>query len=151
MSKSRDKRVRRPSKSRIGGQPPRFNFFLNPYADVRFTTCPKCSGKTRQRKLPLVIHVDDGATITLNKTCRYCPSCDLLIAHQDEIEGFLTAFFTQHNPDVIGNDYLVLGTTDRKSWLRGTKSQLSGQEMLDNLHDFKNVWQFEPGGYGWQG
>ena len=75
--------------ARLGKQPPRYRFFLNPYADARFTTCPQCSGKTRVRKLPLVIHIDPLQLIALNKTCRYCPRCDLLIAHQDEIEAFL--------------------------------------------------------------
>ena len=46
---------------RLGKQPPRYRFFLNPYTDVRFTTCPQCRGKTSQRKLPLVIHIDPDA------------------------------------------------------------------------------------------
>jgi hypothetical protein len=36
----------------------RFRFFLNPYQDVRFSTCPQCANKTGQRKLPLFIHID---------------------------------------------------------------------------------------------
>ena len=78
---------------RLGKQPPRHCFFLNPYTDVRFTTCPQCRGKTSQRKLPLVIHIDPMQLVALNKTCRYCPRCDLLIAHQDELEAWLAAFF----------------------------------------------------------
>ena len=39
----------------MGQQPPRYKFFLNPYSDVRFSKCPQCEAKTRQRKLPLVI------------------------------------------------------------------------------------------------
>jgi hypothetical protein len=85
---------------RLGKQKPRFSFFLNPYGDVRFTRCPKCTGKTKQRKLPLLIHVDPMQLIALNKTCRYCPSCDLLIAHKDQIEDFLMAFLSQKEPDV---------------------------------------------------
>ena len=27
---------------RLGKQPPRHRFFLNPYPDIRFTTCPQC-------------------------------------------------------------------------------------------------------------
>src|SRR5438105_15688393 len=77
---------------RLGKQPPRYRFFLNPYTDVRFTTCPQCRGKTRQRKLPLVIHIDPLQFVALNKACRYCPRCDLLIAHQDELEAWLAAF-----------------------------------------------------------
>src|SRR6266700_5615395 len=77
---------------RRGKQPPRYRFFLNPYTDVRFTTCPQCRGKTSQRKLPLVIHIDPMQLVALNKTCRYCPRCDLLIAHQDELEAWLHDF-----------------------------------------------------------
>jgi hypothetical protein len=53
-------RKRDRSKPRLGKLPPLYKLFLNPYTDVRFTSsCPGCSGKTRQRKLPLAIHVHD--------------------------------------------------------------------------------------------
>src|SRR5215470_12897802 len=107
--------------TRLGKQPPRYRFFLNPYQDVRFTKCPQCGGKTLQRKLPLVIHVDPMQLLSLNKTCRYCPRCDLLIAHQNEVEQFLAAFFSVQNSEVVGNEYLVIGTLDRPDWKRGTQ------------------------------
>jgi hypothetical protein len=59
-----------------------------------------------------------AATGALNKTCRYCPRCDLPIAHQDELEAWLAAFFRDHQPEIVGNDYMVLGTEDRADWLR---------------------------------
>ena len=34
----------------------RHGFLLSPCTDVAFTRCPKCEEKTRQRKVPLVIH-----------------------------------------------------------------------------------------------
>lgn len=58
-----------PALPRLGKQPPRYRFFLNPYSDVRFTRCPQCGEKTRSRKLPLVVHVDPMQLISLNKTC----------------------------------------------------------------------------------
>ena len=73
----------------------------------------------------------------LNKTCRYCPPCDLLIAHRDEIEGFLTAFFTDQRPEIVGNPYLVVGTEDRADWLRVVRTPMYPPETLDCLHDFK--------------
>ena len=130
---------------RVGKQPPRYRFFLNPYQDVRFTVCPGCGAKTRQRKLPLFIHVVPFNPVVVNKTCRYCPACDLLIAHQDEVEAFLAAFFAEHNPEVIGNDYLALGTLDPSDWQRGTQSPLPVKQMLERLHDFTEVVQIEPG------
>jgi hypothetical protein len=134
--------------TQLGKQPPRYRFFLNPYEDLRFTRCPQCEGKTRQRKLPLVIHVDPMFVLSLNKTCRYCPYCDLLIAHQNDVEHFLASYFSEQKPEVVGNDYLVLGTEDRPAWKRGTQQQLSMKEMIEELHDFKEVLTFKVTG-GW--
>ena|SRR5579872_1265065 len=128
---------------RLGNLEPRYTFFLNPYPDIRFTSCPQCGAKTRQRKLPLVIHVDPLDPIALNKTCRYCPACDLLIAHKDEIESILAQFFTQHKPEIVGNEYLVIGTYDRAVWRRRMKETITVGEMREHLHDFRKVVEFE--------
>ena len=58
---------------RLGKGKPCFAFFLNPYPDQRFTRCPKCEGKTKLRKLPLLIHLQPINLMALNKSCRYCP------------------------------------------------------------------------------
>jgi hypothetical protein len=133
---------------RLGKQPPRYTFFLNPYADARFTSCPKCGGKTRQKKVPLVIHIDKSGMMSLNKTCRFCPACDLLVAHRDEVEAQLAHGFRKRAPEAVGNDYLVIGTLDRPDWQRGMSATLTTQEMIEALHDFKHVVQFKPAG-GW--
>ena len=134
---------------RIGKQPPRHTFFLNPYTDARFTKCPKCSHKTGQKKLPLVIHVDEWGPLLLNKTCRFCSRCDLLIAHKDEIDAQLAHLLERQAPKLVGNDYLVIGTLDRSDGKRGTSEQLTLAEMVQALHDFKNMVQFKPvGGWG---
>lgn len=131
----------------FGRLEPRYKFVLNPYSDVRFSTCPGCGKRTKQRKLPLLIHVDPQNLITLNKTCRYCPDCDLLIAHQDEIEGLLAAIFRQRDPGALGNDYLVLGTVERAAWRKGVNDRLVLDELRDNLHDFKAVHTVQPAGW----
>lgn len=128
----------------LGKQPARYRLFLNPYTDARFTTCPQCRGKTRVRKLPLVIHVDPMQLVSLNKTCRYCPRCDLLIAHRDEIEAFLTALFGPDRPMVYVDNYLVVGTEDRADWLRGMRTSRSTADALECLHDFAEVVRFTP-------
>lgn len=133
----------------FGKLPPLYKFILNPYEDVRFTSCPGCGGKTRQRKLPLLIHTDPDHLISLNKTVRYCPACDLLIAHQDEIEAFLAAYFGQYAPEVVGNDYLVLGTMERKAWREGTHRPLMLAEIREAVHDFKEHRTVQPEHYGW--
>jgi hypothetical protein len=134
---------------RLGKQTPRYVFFLNPYNDTRFTKCPKCEGKMGQKKLPLVIHVDEGGLISLNKTCRFCRRCNLLIAHKNEIEALLAQLFQQRGREVAGNDYLVIGTVDQADWKRGATGTITTQEMIQALHDFKDVVQFKPMG-GWR-
>ncbi|MGN6672859.1 MAG: hypothetical protein ACTHMA_06130 [Thermomicrobiales bacterium] len=96
------------------------------------------------RKLPLVIHIEPRQLVALNKTCRYCPYCDLLIAHQDEIEAWLAAFFGQTHPELVGNDYLIVGTEDRADWQRGVRDPLAIPDVLACLHDFADVVQFTP-------
>jgi len=130
---------------RLGNLTPMYKFFLNPYADIRFTSsCPSCSGKTKQRKLPLAIHVSDWGMVILNKTCRFCPASALVIGHQDEIEGLLAQLFGESAPEVVGNDYLVVGTVERKDWRRGLAEPLTNAEMLAALHDFKDHLNFKP-------
>lgn len=107
------RRTEKPRKPRMGALPPRYCFVLNPYLRERFTRCPRCEAKTRVRKIPLVIHVDPVGLVTLRKTCRLCVVCEMLIAHQGEIERLI---------DGLGDDrakskkreYLVLGTVERR-------------------------------------
>jgi hypothetical protein len=132
-----------------GKQPPQYRFFLNPYQDMRFTRCPECDNKMHQRKLPLLIHIDPKQLFSLNKTCRYCPHCDLLIAHQNDVEHILASFFSEEEPEIVGNKYLIVGTLERAIWKRGTQQPLTLQEMLDALHDFKEVVTFRVTGGGW--
>ena len=137
---------------KLGKQPPRYKFFLNPYVDARFTRCPLCEAKTRQKKLPLVIHIDDWGMIVLNKTCRFCPGCDLLIAHQDQLEANLATFFDTHKPDVVGSDYLVVGTVDRPDWKRGHGDARHGARhdrapaRLPGSATFRDGWGLDAAG-----
>jgi hypothetical protein len=134
---------------RLGKQPPLYRFCLNPYSDVRYTSCPLCGAKMRQRKLPLLIHVAPMQPVAINKICKYCPACDLLIAHQDEVEDLLVGVFEPRRPDMIGNDYLVIGTLDRPAWKQGMTAPLPLEAMLAHLHDFKRVVTIQPSG-GWE-
>lgn len=134
--------------SKLGNLPQLYNFFLNPYADARFTRCPQCEGKTGLKKVPLAIHVDPLYPINLNYTCRYCAKCDLLIAHQDEIEKNLAKLFMKVAPDAIGHDYLVMGTTEKSYWIDDLDHPHAPTELLNNLHGFKEYLNFELVG-GW--
>jgi len=137
------------NKPQLGKQASRYRFFLNPYEDARFTSCPQCTNKTGQRKLPLFIHIDPDQLFLLNKTCRYCAYCDLLIAHQNELEDVLARVFTTLKPEIVGNEYLVIGTLDRADWKRIDQNQLPVRDTIEALHDFKDVVTFEPMG-GWR-
>jgi hypothetical protein len=132
---------------RFGKRAPRYNFILNPYVDARFTSCPKCNRKMGQRKVPLVIHVEPLNPIVLNKTCRYCTPCDLLIAHQDEIQALLAQLFP-NRPMITPKDYLPLGTLDRADWKKSLKEPISIADLPEYMHDFKNVLEIKYTG-GW--
>ena len=127
----------------LGKLHPRYDFFLNPYDDLRFTSCPKCNAKTSHRKLPLVIWVDPHYPVSLNYTCLYCQTCDLLIAHQNEIEDLLAKIFHARAPEVVGNDYTVIGTMEKSTWKQGVQKPLDFQSMPENLHDFNQVLKFK--------
>ena len=140
-----------PKQTQFGKLPPKYDFVLNPYPDARVSRCPFCEAKTGQRKLPLLIHIDPLHLIAFNYTCRYCKKCDLLIGHKQEIERLLAQMFVQHDPAVIGNDYLIIGTVEKKAWREGLSQPKVVAEMLPHVHDFKTYYQelrsTQPGWY----
>jgi len=103
----------------------RHYFFLNPYDDAAFTRCPNCEEKTKIRKYCLLIHIDPKHLLSLNKSCRYCSKCDLIIIKQTDLERLLIATCEQNVPDIIGNEYFVFGTMDRKDWKNGLTRKCS--------------------------
>ncbi|MBL7154841.1 MAG: hypothetical protein ISS79_14085 [Phycisphaerae bacterium] len=127
----------------------RHYFFLNPYQDAAFTKCPKCLSKTKIRKFPLVIHIDPQQLFLLNKKCRYCTRCDLIIARKSELESLMAAAFEQLNPQIIGNNYLVMGVAERSDWRESNKGRMSQGQTIERILVFKDVWNFEPVRCGW--
>ncbi len=127
----------------LGKQPPCYDFFLNTYQDTRFTTCPRCMIKTRPRKFSLIIHVNPDHITIVEKICRFCYVCGLLIVHQDQLEQQLVSQFMLINPEIIGNDYRVVGTLDREEWNREKQEPLSFEQVREYLHDFKEVVTFQ--------
>jgi hypothetical protein len=126
-----------------------YNFILNPHVETRVSRCPNCEARMHQRKVPLFIHVDPRHPVVIGYTCRYCPDCDLLVAHQDEVEHLLANMFAARDPSLIGNDYLVMGTMERKAWRASLKEPMSTAEVLEQLHDFQEVWSLEFRPAGW--
>ena len=121
----------------------RHYFFLNPYDDIAFSRCPKCNNGTKVRKYPLAIHIEPGQFLCLNKTCRYCPKCDLIIAKKADVEDLMVRSFEHRNPTIIGNDYFVVGTMDRQVWRKHRNSSTENGNLLDDIYVFKDVKNFE--------
>lgn len=126
---------------------PRF-LFLNSYDDLACTKCPKCDAKTKVRKVPLVIHIEPGSLLVLNKNCRLCEACSLLIVRQREIEPLMVEAFEQRDPSIIGNDYLIIGTLPRAAWRNQQRQPAQAGEAVKQTRIFENQWDFERTG-GW--
>ncbi len=118
-----------------------YNFILNPYPTERISRCPLCEGKTGQKKIPLLIHVDPARLIALNYTCRYCGPCHLLIGHTHEIEHHMTEAFRHSTPELIGNRYLVMGTVEKKYWREGLTEFKTPTEMIDHTTTFTDSYE----------
>lgn len=139
-----------PREDRLGKLPPRYSFALNPYEDARFTRCPRCARATRLRKFVLLIQVNEFGPMALGKTCRFCTRCELIVAHQNELEHELTIALETRDPNAIGKEYAVLGTVDRKIWRRGLKGEAPVvDEILDYVADFEKEYElhYDPGGW----
>ena len=126
-------------------QKERYFLFLNPYLKHAFTRCPKCTIKTRVRKYCLVIHINPHHFISLNKTCRYCPHCDLIIVKKLDLEHVLSGICEQNCPEIIGNDYFIFGTMERREWKKGQQQNMlfNSKKLMEYTNPFKDVWHFE--------
>lgn len=127
----------------------RYYFFLNPYEEYAFTKCPKCEGKTKLKKIPLVIHIEPRQLFVMNKQCRYCPNCELIITKKTEVEAFLAASLKDVNPEIVGNEYFVLGTVDRDDWKQAKKGEFLSDEVAKRTYIFKEVLNFKVIPAGW--
>ncbi|HEY7060012.1 MAG TPA: hypothetical protein VII06_00925 [Chloroflexota bacterium] len=124
--------------------------FLNAYEDRAFTRCPRCGrAPTKVRKVYLVIFVEPALNLVLNKVCRFCERCSLLIVKRAELEGLMAYAAEQHDPSVIGNDYVVVGTLDRADGRQVKAGKLDGTALLDRVNVFREELQFEPAGWRW--
>ncbi len=148
-SDSRKQNTSQEAPRRFGKLPPRYRFFLNPYPDYRFTSCPNCEKLTKWRKFVLLVHIDPLHLLAQNIHCRYCPDCDLLIVHQDELEAQLAIHLSEHFPSAVGNDYLVMGTMERAAWNENRRNPKPLPEILDSVADFREVLTIKVRPAGW--
>jgi hypothetical protein len=139
------------ARQRIGKLPPRYGFMLNPFSEMRLSSCPKCDKLTYPRKFALLIHVEGWGPFVFGKTCKYCSRCELIMAHQDELEWELANTFERLAPDVVGNEYFVVGSVERKTWKAGLAGDApqSLDEALQHTADFKRYHdlRYDPGGW----
>lgn len=138
------------SRKRKSEKPKRkHRFFLNPYRDRAFTKCPACEGKTREQEFALVIHIKPKQFFLLNLRCRHCPDCDLIIAKKDKVESSMAAGLQRTKPEIVGNEYLVMGTLDRQDQLEGNRGGLPLEALMDRMLLFRDVWHFDEILAGW--
>jgi hypothetical protein len=64
----------------------------------------------------------------------------LLIANKHAIEHLLTGLFSQHNPEVVGNEYLIIGTLEKTTWREGLQQPKSIAEILPQASDFADYY-----------
>jgi len=137
-------------KARIGKLPPRYSFILNQHQDTRLSKCPVCGKATFARKFAFLLHIEGLGFLALGKTCKYCAKCELIMVHQDELEAELAYNVGRVAPEIVGNEYLVIGTVDKAAWQQGLRGNgHTINEMFEHLADFKKVYdlQIEPGGW----
>jgi hypothetical protein len=137
-------------KVKIGSLQPRYSLLLNSHKNVRLSKCPKCQKLTHLRKFALFIHIDGWGPMALGKTCRYCSRCEVVMVSRKELEAKLARGLSQMAPEMIGKDYLVLGTIEIKVWREGLGSPGKPiAEMLKHVADFKHQYdlEYKPGGW----
>lgn len=88
------------ARKRIGKLPARYAFLLNAYPTERLSKCPLCHRPTHARKFALFLHLEEWGPMVLGKTCKYCARCELIIAHQQELESELAHGFRQIAPEL---------------------------------------------------
>lgn len=136
-------------------QKTKYNFYLSPWEQYAWTKCPSCDNKTKVRKFCLMVHYKKHNNkvqqmISLNKSCKYCPECDLLIVRKPETDKLmkelvLKKFGLKCSPD----EYMIFGTMDRKDWKANQKEAMGVKNLFDKIYLFKDIWDFDIQHAGW--
>ncbi len=127
-------------------QKPCHYVFLNPWSDVAFTKCPKCDQAARLRKFPLVIHLTPiNRFAIINKTCRYCLYCDLIIIRRLEFDPLVANLIGRPINLLEDEPYFPMGVVGREVWKQQTTQPLTVGETFDKIIPFKDRWYFKFG------
>jgi hypothetical protein len=81
----------------------------------------------------LVIHVDSFGLVLLRKTCRLCVGCEMLIAHELELNAEVQHVAARSGVDA---EYLVLGTLRSGTWRAGLRERISIEQVKHDMADF---------------
>ena len=95
---------------------------------------------TRLRKIPLVIHVNSFGLVLLRKTCRLCPVCEMLIAHEFELNAEIQPIAGRSD---VHAEFLVLGTLGSGTWRAGMRDSISIEQVRHDMADFKAYMKVE--------
>jgi hypothetical protein len=60
----------------------------------------------------------------------------------------MAAICEDKNPEIIGNNHLIMGTLGKRDW-RARDSFADDVEIIERMYVFKKVWDFEPLRPGW--
>jgi hypothetical protein len=92
------------------------------------------------RKIPLVVHIDPIGLVLLRKACRLCLVCEMLIAHEAEMDRLIDSLRTDQADRPA---YLVLGTLDARTWREGMAGRVTIAAVRDNMADFKTYMRVD--------
>lgn len=87
--------------------------------------------------------VDPPITPKVGFACEGQHAVLFVRVHKGSQPVYLAAFFERQAPEIVGNDFLVIGTVDRADWKRGAKGSATTEDMMERLHDFQDVLHFK--------
>ena len=131
------------SQDRIKKQKPKYSCYLNSFSDFDFSHCPKCNSeiKIKDKLFYLVIHVEPELIVTMNIDCWFCPYCNLIIVKKRELERILCYACEHHNfANFIGNDYSIIGLTDKKFWKSSLEKTVNSRKLRGHFNPIENVY-----------
>lgn len=122
----------------------RYTVFLNPYPEHRFADCPRCGEETHERNRVLVLQLGREIVLPAMAACRFCASCDLLIAHQDELKALLQQVLPQEEQRALEEPMIIMGTVDRGRLRGGEIDEFTTPaELLDAFRPVRQQVDFE--------
>ena len=134
----------------FGNLKPEHTLLLNPHAETKLSRCPRCEKLTYPRKFAFLIHVERWGLCIQGITCKYCSRCRMIMVQQHKLEAQLAFTAQQHCPAAFGQEYLLIGVVDNKTFKAGLTGQpAEPAALLDHVSDFRKQigLGFSPGGW----